>query len=87
MANLMYGVELAIIGMCTVFVVLLLVIWLGNVLIGAVNKYAPEEIIVQKKVSAASVQGVPDNVMKVISATVSQITGGKGKVSRVEKVQ
>ena len=37
-----------IVGMTTVFAILMIVIYLGKGLIVLVNKYAPEEIIVKK---------------------------------------
>ena len=40
-----------IVGMTTVFAILLIVINLGKGLIVLVNKYAPEEIIVKKQVT------------------------------------
>lgn len=49
MGNLGIGLELMIVGMLTVFVILLIVIWGGKLLIAVVNKVAPEEVVPAKK--------------------------------------
>lgn len=43
MENLETALLLMVVGMATVFAILLLVIYLGKLLISLVNKYAPEE--------------------------------------------
>lgn len=50
------ALQLMVVGMLTVFCVLLIVIGLGTLLIRLVNKYAPEEIASTKPVALASVQ-------------------------------
>ena len=45
MENFLEALQLMVIGMATVFSVLLLVIYLGNLLIKAINKFAPEEVV------------------------------------------
>lgn len=87
--NDIYGaVQLMIVGMLTVFCILLIVISLGNVLIKLVNKYAPEEVVAKKSVAAASnaVQQVDATVKAVIDAAVQQITGGKGHATKITKL-
>ena len=42
------ALQLLIVGMVTVFLVLLIVIYLGKLLIWAVNKWAPEETVAKK---------------------------------------
>ena len=51
MENIETGLLLMIVGMTTVFAILMIVIYLGKGLIVLVNKYAPEEIIVKKQVA------------------------------------
>ena len=53
MENIETGLLLMVVGMTTVFAILLIVIYLGKGLIVLVNKYAPEEIIAKKPVAAA----------------------------------
>ncbi|MCQ2369729.1 MAG: OadG family protein [Paludibacteraceae bacterium] len=83
MENFIYALELMGIGMGTVFVVLILVIELGKLLILLVNKVAPEEAKPQAK--AAAPAAVTPNVAQAITQAVNMITGGKGKVEKIEK--
>ena len=53
MENIETGLLLMIVGMTTVFAILMIVIYLGKGLIVLVNKYAPEEIIVKKQTRSA----------------------------------
>ena len=65
MENIETGLLLMVVGMTTVFAILLIVINLGKGLIVLVNKYAPEEIIAKKPVVAA---------VRVQTATPTQTT-------------
>jgi len=81
------ALQLMAIGMVTVFCILLIVILLGNVLIKLVNKYAPEETVAKKIAPAANaVQQVDATVKAVIDAAVAQITGGKGRATKITKL-
>lgn len=64
------------------FVVLILVIELGKGLIAFVNKFAPEE---EKPAPKASGSAVSPKVAQAIASAVNIITGGKGKVEKIEK--
>jgi len=91
MENFQTGLLLLGVGMPTVFVVLLIVIYLGKGLIALVNKYAPEEVIVKKQVAApvgAAVQtgGLSNQETAAVVSAVSMVTGGKGKVTKIEKI-
>lgn len=77
------GITLMIVGMVTVFSVLLIIIFLSQLLIALVNRVAPEE---EKPSKAAVVPAIPQDVMEVIRKTVDKITGGKGSVANVSKV-
>ncbi len=50
MENLNTALLLMVVGMTTVFAILLIVIYLGKGLILLVNKYAPEEVVPIRKV-------------------------------------
>jgi oxaloacetate decarboxylase gamma subunit len=50
-----------------------------------VNKYAPEEAAPAKQAANAPA-AVPGNIMAAISAAVTVVTQGKGKVAKVEKL-
>lgn len=87
MENLSLGLTLMCIGMLTVFAILIIVINMSKVLISIVNKVCPEEETAKKSKSAAPQQAPIDaTVMSIINATVSQLTGGKGHVSKVERL-
>ena len=83
MENLNTALLLMVVGMATVFAILLIVIYLG--LIALVNKYAPEEVS-SAKPAASGPAAIPANVMAAISAAVTVVTQGKGKVAKVEKI-
>ena len=85
MNNLGVGFELMIVGMSTVFLILLIVIWGGKLLIKTVNKIAPEETVSPKN-SGASVASIDNNTMAILQQVVSQITGGKGQVSSAKRI-
>ena len=85
MENLNIALLLMIVGMATVFAILLIVIYLGKGLIALVNKYAPEEVAPAKQAANAPT-AVPGNIMAAISAAVTVVTQGKGKVAKVEKL-
>ena len=85
MENLNTALMLMMVGMATVFAILLIVIYLGKALIALVNKYAPEEAI-PAKTGAVGPAPIPGNILAAISAAVTVVTQGKGKVSKVEKI-
>ena len=78
------GLTLMVVGMVTVFTVLLIIINLSKLLISIVNKIAPEEAVKHK--AAPATTAIPQDIMAVISQTASQVTGGKGTVAKVEKL-
>ena len=86
MENIGFGLELMVVGMCTVFLILLIVIWGGKMLIKVVNRVAPEEVVSPKK-SASTPQGnaIDATTMEVLRQVVSQLTGGKGHLASAQK--
>lgn len=90
MENLEIALLLMVVGMATVFVILLIVIYLSKGLISLVNKVAPEEIIEKKRpaVSAqvAAKSGVNSQEAAIIISAVSMATNGLGKVINIEKI-
>lgn len=85
MENLETALLLMVVGMTTVFAILLIVIYLGKGLIALVNRFAPEEVIPVRQMNNAPTP-ISGNVLAVISAAVTVVTHGKGKVAKVEKV-
>ena len=78
------GVTLMIVGMVTVFAVLLIIINLSKLLIKLVNKFALEENV--KKDVKQNGPEIPANIMAVRQQAVKEITNGKGTVSNVVKI-
>jgi len=75
---------LMVVGMVTVFVGLALVVLSGRLLTNLVNKYAPEEVPVNK-VGLAGGGAIDDVKRTAIEKVIATITGGKGKVTKIEK--
>ena len=73
------------IGMATVFVVLLIIIYLGGLLIKTVNKFFPEEVKPVAK-AAAAVQAVDQNIQEAINKAILAISGGKKQAQKIEKI-
>ena len=90
MENIETGLLLMVVGMTTVFAILLIVINLGKGLIALVNKYAPEEVVVKKqaavRTTAAQAGNISGKTTAAIVAAVSMVTGGQGKVTKIEKL-
>lgn len=87
MENIGLGLQLMIVGMVTVFCILLIVINLSKWLIMAVNKWAPEENATpQPQTPKASTAAVDNRTLAIIQAAVDQITGGKGSVKKVTRL-
>ena len=68
MENLNIALLLMIVGMATVFAILLIVIYLGKGLIALVNKYAPEEVAPAKQAANAPAV-VPGNILPNIRSS------------------
>lgn len=85
MDNIGLGIQLMVVGMSTVFLILLIVIWGGKLLIKAVNRLAPEEATSPKKTEQVS-GAIDSTTMSVLQQVVSQVTGGKGYLSSAKRV-
>lgn len=83
MENMGLGLELMGIGMVTVFVILLIVIFGSRLLISIINRIAPEESKPQKAAPAADDTAA---VRPVLDAAVAQLTGGKGHIVKITKI-
>lgn len=78
------AVLLMIVGMGTVFVILILIINLSKLMIMAVNKFAPEEEAATKKSAAAAPAAIPANVKAAIEAAIKQVAPG-AMVTKITK--
>ncbi len=86
MENIGFGLQLMVVGMCTVFLILQIVITGGKLLIKVVNKVAPEEVVPAKKTATAAPAQIDGNTMAVLQEVVKQLTGGKGHVASARKI-
>jgi oxaloacetate decarboxylase gamma subunit len=86
MSDLGFALQLMGIGMITVFLILSLVVLIGNLIIRFVNKYLPEEV--SKKVQQVASQATEFNRKKVVAivSAVKTVTEGKGHVTKIEKL-
>jgi oxaloacetate decarboxylase gamma subunit len=84
MNNFELALELMLVGLPTVFFVLIIIIYFGKLLIALVNKYLPEEV--KPLTTKTSSSGIDAKKMTVIEKAVSVITNGKGSVTNVEKL-
>ena len=82
MSNLGLGLELMLVGMASVFVILVIVIYLGKLMIALTNRIPVEQ---QGAKSASS--DVDSGTRSVIEAAVKELTGGKGTVKEIVKLQ
>ena len=74
------------IGLATVFAVLLLIIFLGNLLIKFVNKYVPEDEAPKANAVSAPSNVVDANVAQAINLAIGKLTGGKSKSEKIERI-
>ncbi|MDH6313286.1 oxaloacetate decarboxylase gamma subunit [Parabacteroides sp. PFB2-10] len=90
MENMQTGLLLMVVGIATVFLILLIVIYLGKGLIVLVNRYAPEEVVLKKqapvRAATTAAGGLSNQDMAAIVSAVSAATGGQGKVTKIEKI-
>ena len=78
MENLKLGLLLMVVGMLTVFAILLVVIYGSRILVRLVNRIAPDEVKPAKR---------DDSQLKaVLDAAVAQLTGGKGRITKITEI-
>ena len=80
MENVGLGLVLMVAGMVTVFLILMIVIFGSQLMIRLVNRIAPAQ---PEKAPAA----VDPLTRQVLEAAVAQLTGGKGHITNITKVQ
>ena len=84
MENISLGLLLMLVGMVTVFAILLIVIYGSRLLISIINKIAPSE---EKPAAAAKVTADDTAAVRpVLEAAVAQITGGKGHIVNIKRI-
>lgn len=77
--------KLMLTGMSTVFLILILVVLLGNLIIRITNKYAGVPGV-EKGNSKQSTAGIDPAKMAAIISAVEISTRGKGAVTQIEKL-
>ncbi|MCD7963003.1 MAG: OadG family protein [Rikenellaceae bacterium] len=89
MSEFSTALMLLAVGMGTVFVILLLIIYFSQGLIKLVNKFAPDETLKPAPSVAASGSNdtIPPKIIAAITAAVGMATKGKSKVVKIEKVK
>ncbi len=83
MENLSEALLLLLVGMVTVFCVLLIVIFMGKCIVLFVNKYIPE--VVKEKQAPVSNNNPTPSQVSAINQAIAMITNGKGYVINIEK--
>ncbi len=78
------AVKLMLTGMSTVFVILILVVILGNLIVIVTNRLYVESPVASSLNQEEHRELSPQQLAAIV-ATVEALTGGKGKVASVEK--
>ena len=100
MENLVFAFQLLIVGMLTVFVILLVVIYGSKLLITIVNQIAPEGESVRKTKMAVNnsaailtpepavptAAAIDAPTMELLQQAVAQLTGGKGRITEAVRL-
>lgn len=87
MENIGLALQLMVVGMATVFIILLIVIQLGKWLIALVNKFAPAESPAAHQATKQPQQSdIDPQTVAIIRSAVNQITSGKGQVKHIERL-
>lgn len=83
MSNLGLGLELMVVGMASVFLILIIVILLGKLMIAVTNRFPAEQ---PAEKPAAGAAAISSETRSIIEATVKELTGGKGTVTEIVKL-
>ena len=74
-------------GMITIFSILLLVVLIGRGLILVVNRYMPPSSPVLGEQEKSSEEGFSAQTLAAIVGTVEFVTGKKGRITNIEKIE
>lgn len=83
MGNIDEALSLLLIGMITVFIILGLVVVIGNLVIRLTNRFIP--VAAQPDEPEASGGKVHPKKLAVIAAVVDIVTNGRGAVAHIDK--
>ncbi|HPR32245.1 MAG TPA: OadG family protein [Prolixibacteraceae bacterium] len=84
--NFEIALQLLGIGMLTVFAILFLVVFLGNIIIRFVNRFLPEAAAEGTGKAKPVISELDPKIVAVIVSAVKTLTGGKGQVEKIERV-
>ena len=82
MENIGLAIMLMVVGMATVLVILIIIIYIAKALVNFVNKYLPEDIPTLKTKTPT----ISSRKVAAITSAVNTITNGKGKIISIEKL-
>ncbi len=80
------ALELLGVGMVTVFIILALVVILGDLIIRFVNRFMPEVEKVSASKTETSNQSANNKKMAAIVSAIGMVTKGTGRVTKIEKL-
>ena len=90
--NLQEAFIILAVGMITVFAILSLVVFTGQILIRITNKYAPPQIakanvpIQPSHQTSNNSNSINKKKLAAIIGTVDHLTHGKGRIEKIEKL-
>jgi len=84
MSNLQIALELLCVGMVTVFIILCLVVLIGNIVVRFVNKFVPAEVP-KVKFPVRRTFEISQKMIAAIVGAVKTVSGGKGHVTKIER--
>lgn len=83
MENINEALSLLMVGMIMVFIILFLVVVIGNMVIQLTNRYVP---VTEKPANGArAIKSTNSKKLAVIAAVVDLITQGEGRVDSIQK--
>jgi oxaloacetate decarboxylase gamma subunit len=71
-------------GMITVFTILFLVVIVSKILIFVINRYFPEEILVDQPGFSSSI--IEGSKMSAIVTAIDLTTRGRARIEKIEKI-
>lgn len=85
MENINTALTLLAVGMGTVFLILLFIIYFSTFLIKIINKYIPEQVKEKTLKTTRNIITVQPKIIAAISTAINVASGGQMKVSKIEK--
>ena len=85
MENFNEALMLMVVGMGTVFIMLLFIIYFSQLLIMIINKYIPVEVKAKSLKTSRGTSGVSPKVIAAISTAVNVASSGTMRVAKIDK--